>query len=112
MTTFSINNQFNDLVKVTLSEQQTESNNNNIQQEVMVKSAESPDFFQGNKSSERKYRTTRIKLRNFLSNISYVGIKKEDFIFDIYLLVTKNLNQFSTEILPVYLQGEEFYLFE
>ena len=112
MTTFSINNQFNDLVKVTLSEQQTESNNNNIQQEVMVKSAKRPDFFQGNKSSERKYTTTRIKSRNFLSNISYVGIKKEDFIFDIYLLITKNLNQFSTEILPVYLQGEEFYLFE
>ena len=43
---------------------------------------------------------TRIKSRNFLSNISYVAINKEDFhnenfIFDIYLLVTKNLNPFS-----------------
>ena len=45
------------------------------------------------------YTTTRIKSRNFLSNISYVGINKEgfyneNFIFDVYLLVTKNLNPF------------------
>ena len=65
-------------------------------------SAKSPDFFQDNKSikkPERKYTTTRIKSINFLSNISYVGINKEDFynenfIFDIYLLITKNLNHF------------------
>ena len=63
-------------------------------------SAKSQDFFQNNKPSERKYTTTRIKSRNFLSNIAYVGINKEDFynenfIFDVYLLVTKNLNPFS-----------------
>ena len=45
---------------------------------------------------------TRIKSRNFLSNISYVGINKEDFynenfIFDFYLLVTKNLNPLSLD---------------
>ena len=60
----------------------------------MDESAKSPDFFQGNKSSvektERKYTTTRIKSLNFLSNISYVGLNKEDFynenfIFDVYL---------------------------
>ena len=44
--------------------------------------------------------TTRIKSRNFLWNIWYVGINKEDFynenfIFDVHLLVTKNLNPFS-----------------
>ena len=65
-------------------------------------SAKSPDFFQDNKPSERKYTTARIKSRNFLSNISYVGINKEDFynenfIFDVYLLVTKNLNPFSLD---------------
>ena len=43
---------------------------------------------------------THIKSRNFLSNIAYVGIIKEDyynenFVFDVYLLVTKNLNPFS-----------------
>ena len=38
----------------------------------------------------------------FLSNISYVGINKEDFynqnfVFDIYALMTKNLNPFSLD---------------
>ena len=66
--------------------------------------AKSPDFFQGNNKSsveknERKYTTTRIKSRNLLSGISYVGINKEDFynenfICDVYLSVTKNLNPF------------------
>ena len=65
-------------------------------------SAKSLDLFQNNKPSERKYTTTRIKSRSFLSNISYVGINKEDFynenfIFDVYLLVTKNLNPFSLD---------------
>ena len=66
----------------------------------MDESGKSQDFFLNNRPSERKYTTTRINSRNFLSNISYVGINKEDFynenfIFDIYLLVTKNLNPFS-----------------
>ena len=44
--------------------------------------------------------TIPIKSRNFLSNISYVGINKKDyhnknFIFDIYLLLIKHLNPFS-----------------
>ena len=58
-------------------------------------------MFQSNKDKvERKYTTTRIKSRNFLSNIPYVGINREDFynenfIFDVYLLITKNLNPFS-----------------
>ena len=47
-----------------------------------------------------KYSTTRIKSRNFLSNISYTGISKNDFynenfIFDVYVLIVKNLNPFS-----------------
>ena len=57
-------------------------------------------FFQSNKGKkERKYTTKWIKPTNFLSNIAYVGINREDFynensIFDIYLLITKNLNPF------------------
>ena len=99
MTTFTINNQFNDLVKVTLAEQHTLEEIDNIQQEVMDGSAKSPNFLQNNKLPEMRYTTKRIKSRNFLSNISYVGINKEDFykenfIFDVYLLVTKNLNPF------------------
>ena len=50
--------------------------------------AKSQDFFQDNNAIRKKYTTTRIKSRNFLSNIAYLGINKEDyynknFIFDI-----------------------------
>ena len=69
MATFSINDQFNDLVKMTLAEQLTLTETDNIQQEVMDESAKSHNFFQNNKLSERKYMTTRIKSRNFLSKI-------------------------------------------
>ena len=53
----------------------------------------SQDFFQDNNAIKVKYTTTRIKSKNFLSNIAYVGINKEDyynrnFIFDVYLLIT------------------------
>ena len=69
-------------------------------------SAKSLDFFQdnelSNERSERKYTATRIKSRNFLSNISYVGINKQDFyndnfICDVYLFMTKDLNSFSLD---------------
>ena len=45
---------------------------------------------------------THIKSGNFLSYILYMGINKEDFynesfIFDIYLLMIKNLNPFSLD---------------
>ena len=43
---------------------------------------------------------TRIK--SPISNIGYIGINKEDYynknsIFDVYLLLTKNLNPFSLD---------------
>ena len=41
-----------------------------------------------------KYSHTRIKSRNFLSNISYTGISKND-VLDVYVLLVKNLNPFS-----------------
>ena len=68
---------------------------------VIDESARSQYFFQNNKcKKERKYITTRIKSRNSLSNIAYFRINREDFynenfIFDVYLLITKNLNPFS-----------------
>ena len=106
MTALSLNNQFKELVKVTFSEKQALTENSDIIQEEMVdESAKSPDFFQDNKSTEnveRKYTKTRIKSRNFLLNMVFVGINKEgfyneNFIFDIYLLVTKILNPFSLD---------------
>ena len=47
-----------------------------------------------------KYSITQIKSRNFLSNISYTGINrndfyKESFILDVYVLLVKNLNPFA-----------------
>ena len=110
MTSINLNQEFDALVKATLAEKQLISNDNknnnnkeNNQPEITEESAKSPDFFQSNKPSNkrtgRKYTTTRVKSRNFLSNISYVGINKEDFYnqnftFNIYLLMTKNLNPF------------------
>ena len=95
MTMFTVGDKFNELVEVTLLHKQAlkKQRGNNV--DIIDESAKSQDFFQDNKPSERKYTTTRIKSRNFLSNIAYVGINKEDFynenfIFDVYLLVTKN----------------------
>ena len=50
----------------------------------------------------------RIKSQNFLTNISYNGVKEEDFfdrsfVLDIYVLTTKNINPFS-------LEGNIFYV--
>ena len=69
----------------------------------MDESAKSRDFIHDNNNSSKpecRYTTTRIKSLTFLSNISYVRINKEDFynenfILNVYLLVTKNLNPFS-----------------
>ena len=50
----------------------------------------------------KPYNTTRIKSRNFLTNISYNGVKEKDlfdrsFVFYIYVLTAKNINPFSLE---------------
>ena len=50
----------------------------------------------------KPYMNNRIKTRNFLSNISYNGVKSEDvadnnFTFDTITLLTKNINPFSLE---------------
>ena len=95
MTLYSLNSQFKELVKTALDEkQQTEQSDDTPK--MIDESAKSQDFFQSNKDNiERKYTTTSMKSRNFLSNIAYVGINREDFyhenfIFDGYLLIAKN----------------------
>ena len=50
----------------------------------------------------KPYTSSRIKIRNFFSNISYTGVKSEDFAdnnftFDTITLLTKNINPFSLE---------------
>ena len=67
-------------------------------------SAKNRNFFQDNNAvkqeSNKPYTTTGIKSRNFLSNISCIGVTKQDFynkhfVFDVYVLLTKNLCPFS-----------------
>ena len=50
----------------------------------------------------KPYPATRIKTRNYLSNITCNSIVREkfynrNFVFDIYVLLTENLNPFSLE---------------
>ena len=86
MSQFSLNQQFEELVKASLMEEQVlghnnNSNNNNnssnTDNKMMAKneSAKSPDFFQDNNAIKRmktvkKHTNTRVKSRNFSSNIS------------------------------------------
>ena len=91
-------------MKATLCDKQNiqEQTDGNENEQTMEESAKSQDFFQDNKDIGKKYTATRIKSRNSLSNIVYVGINKEDyynknFVFDVYLLLTKNLNPFSLD---------------
>ena len=100
----SVGEQFNQLVETTLKvEQQQEKHQPEQEEQMMIdESAKMQDFSQENRNIDNKYMTARIKSRNFLSNIAYVGISKEDyynenFVFDVYLLLTKNLNPFSLD---------------
>ena len=85
MTTFSQN--YNNLVASTLqaddkqikTEKETEMNTESDKVLNVDESAKSQDFFQDNNVVKIKYATTRIKSRNFLSNIAYVGINKKDY---------------------------------
>ena len=50
----------------------------------------------------KPYTSSRIKTRNFLSNISYTGARSQDFndnnfTFHVITLLTKNVNPFSVE---------------
>ena len=97
----SIGEQFNQLVEAALTVEKSQPHQDDNMLTV-DESAKSQDFFHEYKGVGKKYTTTRIKSRNFLSHIAYVGIIKEDyynenFVFDVYLLLTKNLNLFSLD---------------
>ena len=98
----SFNEQLDELVKMTLTETMKNQADENVNLQVVNEPSKSQDFFQDNNPVRKRYTTTHIKSRNFLSNIAYVEIRKEDFynenfIFDVYLVVTKNLNPFSLD---------------
>ena len=91
-------------------EQETNDSNNS---ETKTEAEKSHDFFPTEKSIAKrkkirytatriKYSPTRVKSRNFLSNISYNSISKadfynENFILDVFILLVKNLNPFSLQ---------------
>ena len=78
-------------------DQQIKTATDNISEKTEImdtdESAKSQDFFENNNTIKVKYTTTRIKSRNFLSNIAY-DYSNINFIFDVYLLLTKNINPF------------------
>ena len=87
---------------MTLTETTKNQADENVNLQVVDESSKRQDFFQDNNPVGKRYTTAHIKSRNFLSNVAYVGISKEDFynenfIFDVYLVVTKNLNPFSLD---------------
>ena len=104
-------------IKEVAIDQKLQSNLNSLIENTLEegkKMNEDFDFFFNNNASQpkkRKYETkkikpynmTQIKSQNFLTNISYSGVKEEDlfdrsFVFNIYVLTTKNINPFSLEI--------------
>ena len=108
MTEFSLNTDFENLIKATLiadDMNQQQQQQNMMWNKEQDESGKSPNFFQNNnaiKKRSKSYTTTKIKSRNFLSNILYVAINREDFynenfIFDIYTLLVKNLNLFPLD---------------
>ena len=93
MTNEILKEQFNNLVQQTLQDKD--------------ESAKNQDFLQNNNVIEKKfilrlYTTTKIKARISLSNIAYNSANdlttlNRNFCFDVYVLVTKNLNPVSLE---------------
>ena len=54
------------------------------------------------KKKFKQYTTTKVKSRNFLSKVSYAAVNDQDivdrkFVFDIYVLMVKNLNPLFLE---------------
>ena len=82
-----------------------------IQETVMEEKEPDLYFFYDNNAIQKKKTkcpqvkpcdTTRIKTRNFLTNISYNAFTEDDlfnrnFVFDVYVLLPKNLNPSSIE---------------
>lgn len=92
-------------------EQETTKDLETVTEVGQGEAEKNPDFFPTEKSIAKrkkvrytatriKYSPTRVKSRNFLSNIGYNSINKadfynENFILDVYILLVKNLNPFS-----------------
>ena len=93
--------QLNEMIRETIEVEQKEEKDHNLfyydsshkEKSTMAKHL---------KRNVKPYASSRIKTRNFLSNIAYSGVKEEDFldnnfVFDTFALLTKNLNLFLLE---------------
>ena len=75
--------------------------------EYLKQDLQEKDFCSDNGAPQKKvkrnlkpYNTTHVETWNFLANMTYNGLKSEDFcnrkfIFGVYVLLTKNVNPFS-----------------
>ena len=94
-------NNLNEMIKETIEIEQREESDHDFfyyDNSHQEKSAMAKHL----KRKVKPYTSSRKKTRNFLSNIAYTGVKDEDFydnnfIFDTFTLLTKNLNPFSLE---------------
>ena len=94
-----------------IAKQKLQTNLNTLIENTLEEKKDLDFFFSNNASqpkSKTKYETTKIRIEsrikscNFLTNISYRGMKEEDlfdrsFVFDVYTMTTKNINPFSLE---------------
>ena len=96
-----------------LEEEEKEDQKPLIKTEVVEQPENSPDIYPSEKAIAKrqkvrylatriKYSPTRVKTKNILSNIGYTSVSKcdfykENFIFDVFILLVKNLNPFSLQ---------------
>ena len=93
----------NELIKHSVIEmEQKPENDNDFRGDVELNQKQESVMDKNLKRRVKPYTSSRIKTRNFLSIISYTGVKSEDFVdnsftFDTITLLTKNINPFSLE---------------
>ena len=92
-------NQLNKLIRETIEVEQKEEKDHGF---FYYDNAFQEKKTRNLKRKKKPYTSSRIKTRHFLLNISYNGVKDEDFydknfVFDTFILLTQNLNPFSLE---------------
>ena len=103
----------NELIKHSVIEmEQKPENDHGFSWDVESNQKQKSVMAKNLKRRVKPYTSSRIKTRNFLSNISYTGVKSEDFVdknftFDMITLLTKKNNPFSLERKIVDLKNRE-----
>ena len=87
---------------IEMEKKQKTTTNHDFSWDVELDQKQQSVMAKHSKRRLKSYTSSRIKTRNFLSNISYTGVRNEDlvhnnFTFDMITLLTKNINPFSLE---------------